>query len=346
MRTVLIIQINPSDSDLRVTTPTAREGAIVKIQVAALTATILCLVLGRIDAQWDQFSNDCPRFTIEASTALLTRAGDDNNIPLVSNELTLAPVFDSYQATSLGSTPSLELAAMFQTRSGHHWEIETTFARWDNSIGLFGPDLTTPFLPGLNPDTVNYNYDSELFSIEFNFRQKCMPGLTFLIGPRYISLEEHVDFSSQTLIVFPPPFDNLDFTTNNTIDTNNPLIGGQIGLEWDFLLTRDLFVSSFIKVGGFANNARATLTSETTIQDLLEERRTKNTGSFVGELGGRLNFNILGPAFTGFVGYQAMWIDGVALAPTQFINVNSNGALFVENTPSFHGAVFGIQANY
>lgn len=318
-----------------------------KIKVAALTATILCLVLGRIEAQWDQFNNNCPRFSIEASTAILTRAGDDNRIPLVSNELTLAPVFDSYQATSLGSAPSVDLGVTFQTQNWGHWEVETTFCRWDNSIGLVGPDLTTPFLPGLNPDAVNYNYDSELFSIELNYRKQWTPGLTFLIGPRFLSLEEHVDFSSETLILFPPPFDNVDFLTQNTIDTRNPMFGGQVGLEWDFLLSSGLSVSSFVKVGGFANDARAILTSETSIQDLLEEERTKNTGTFVGELGGRLNFNLLGPACVGFIGYQAMWIDGVALAPVQFINSNnSSGALFVENTPSFHGAVFGVQANY
>ena len=101
MHIVLIIQNNPSDSDLRVAMPFAREGAIVRIQVAAFTATIVMLLASPSRAQWDTFSNDCPRISIEASTALLTRAGDENRIPLVTNEVTLAPVFDSHQALSL-----------------------------------------------------------------------------------------------------------------------------------------------------------------------------------------------------------------------------------------------------
>lgn len=317
-----------------------------KIKVAAFTATILCMVLGRTQAQWDQLNNDCPRFSVEASAVLLTRAGDDNYIPLVTNDVTLAPVFDSHQASSLGSTPAAKLDVLFQSKHGGHWEIETLWAHWDNSVDLIGPNLSTPFLPGLNPDAINYNYDSQLFNIEFNYRQQWTPGLTFLVGPRYLSLEEHVDFTSDTLIIFPPPIDNLQFETENTIDTKNPLIGGQVGLEWDFALFSGMSVSSFLKVGGFANSARATLTSQTTVQEEIEERRTKNTGSFVGEVGGRLNFDLAGPALVGFIGYQAMWIDGVALAPPQFINVNNQGALFVENTPSFYGAVFGLQANY
>ncbi len=238
------------------------------------------------------------------------------------------------------------MSMMFHGPAGREIEIETSYAQWDTAYTFYGEHLATPFLPNVNPHDINYDYDSRLFSIELNIRRECTPGLTFLIGPRFVSLEEHAHFDSLTTIIFPPPQENSEFFTDNRIDTTNPLIGGQVGMEWNFQFSRDISVNSFVKAGGFANAARATLTSETSIQQLTEERRTKNSGAFVGEVGGRVNYDIFPQALTAFIGYQAMWIDGVALAPAQFINVHNNGALFVENTPFFQGAVFGLEARY
>jgi hypothetical protein len=303
-------------------------------------------MLSRSQAQWAYYNNDSSRFSIDASVILLDREGDDNNVALIQNDLTLAPLLTSGQATDLNTTAGIEMAMMFHGPAGREIEIESSYAQWDTAFSFFGENLETPFLPNLNPHDINYAYDSQLFSIEVNIRREWTPGLTFLIGPRFLSLQEHTEFDSQTTIIIPPPQPNVEFVTRNVIDTTNPLIGGQIGMEWDFQLSRDLYVNSYIKAGAFGNAARATLTSETTIQALLEERRTKNSGAFVGEVGGRLNYSIFPSALSAFVGYQAMWIDGVALAPPQFINVNNDGALFVANTPFFHGAVFGLEARY
>ncbi len=74
-----------------------------KIKVAIVSATFVLCMLGNAQAQWAYYNNDCPRLSVEASAVLLDRQGDDNHIPLVFNDQTLAPLLTSTQATDLNT---------------------------------------------------------------------------------------------------------------------------------------------------------------------------------------------------------------------------------------------------
>jgi hypothetical protein len=62
---------------------------------------------------------------------------------------------------------------------------------------------------GIQSDEIDYEYDSDLFSLEWNIRREC-PGTTFLFGPRFIFLEERVQVDTATTIIPPIPLPIFD----------------------------------------------------------------------------------------------------------------------------------------
>ncbi|NIO39282.1 MAG: hypothetical protein GTO41_03200 [Burkholderiales bacterium] len=65
----------------------------------------------------------------------------------------------------------------------------------------------------------------------------------------------------------------------------------------------------------------------------------KSHGSLVAEVGGKLYYDVVPGTASFFLGYEATWLDGVAVAPSQAINnfnpINSS------TTPFINGAVLG-----
>jgi len=316
----------------------------VKFLVALSTAALLLWTTGSTYAQWDVYNNDSPRWKMEASVIAADRPGDDNGIPLINNSLTLEPLFTSGQATDLNTAPGMEISLQYFNQFNVEMEIEGSLIHWDRADTFEGPNLETPFLIGLSPDFIDYNYESDLFSIEWNCRQELAPGLTFLIGPRFLYLEERAQVNTQTTILPPIPLPEFTFFTESTIDTENPLLGVQVGAEWDFQITRDLYANGFIKAGVYENFSSAFVAQSVTGFDDTESDRQKNAGSFVGELGGKIYYSIIPSSCSVFIGYEANWIDNVALAPVQFITFNNlNDDVVLGVTPFFHGAVFGFE---
>ncbi len=315
-----------------------------RILVALSTAALLLWTAGSTQAQWDLYNNDTPRWKMEASVLALDRPGDDNGVPLISDSLTLATLFNSGQATDLNTAPGMDISLQWFNRYGIEMELEGAYARWDRADTFLGPNLETPFLPGFSPNDINYEYESNLFSLELNVRREFTPGLTFLFGPRFVFLEERVQVDTTTTITPPVPFPIFDIETETIVDAKNPLFGGQVGAEWDFLVSRDINVQTYIKVGGYGNFSSASVHQSTTGFDDTESDRQKSAGSFVGEVGGRVYFNVVPSACAFYAGYEASWIDNVALAPVQFITVNNaNNDVILGVTPFMHGAVFGLQ---
>jgi hypothetical protein len=324
--------------------PLKGEDATVRIFVALLTAALWLWSLGSTQAQWDVFNNDAPQIKIEAAVLALDRSRDDNGIPLITNSLTFETLFDSGQATDLNTAAGVDISLQFWSHYGVEMEVEGGYAHWERSDSFLGPFLETPFLPQLSPDEINYQYDSKLFSVEWNCRREWTPGFTFLLGPRFVYLEEYVRTDTSTTIFQPLPLPVLEFETLTTVDTKNPLVGAQLGGELDVLLTGNIAFEGYIKAGAYANFSSAFVHQESTGFDDLDSDRTKSAGSFVGELGGRLYYYVHPGACSFFVGYEATWIDNVALAPVQFITFeNLNNDVILGVTPFVGGAVFGLE---
>jgi hypothetical protein len=175
---------------------------------------------------------------------------------------------------------------------------------------------------------------SDLYSTELNYRRRAAPWLSWLVGFRW------VEFGDDLSLVFD---DGAGPNTIYTTDTNNHLYGLQLGADAALWSMDRLRMDSWIKAGIYTNVA-----DQSTSVPVLPAGAgaDKTNTAFLGELGVNLVYQLtdrLGVRG----GYQAMWLEGVALAPDQLrvtdVTVpvafcDTDGGLF------FHGGFVGLEA--
>jgi hypothetical protein len=262
------------------------------------------------------------------------------------------------------------LRVTFGRRFNNDFALETTYFglfQWDNtasvhnattnSLGTSG-NLFSPFTSFGNPATVGFDYnnfvsgrtETKLDNFELNLRQRLdMPysnvQVTALYGFRYLSIRDLFEYRSRS---------------------NSPVLGGTANLA-DVLAKNNMYG---VQLGGsiqFHIERRAWLDFEAKgimLQNDMQQQTAFTTGPLAGpgtttsgsNSKGRISFagDIQGSCvwqFTsrivGRVGYQAVFIDGVALGAENF-NANS---LVVASSPTgiaykgqltFHGPFVGL----
>ena len=317
-----------------------------KLIIITLPLTLAILFVGscqHIEAQdhWPRDFQNVGDTFFEFGAKAYDRPGDDLGFPVLVDGVTNAVLLDSGDLTDLGGAAGAEVRFGWKGHKNQKWEVRTFLTNWDDSSEFDQPNLTSPLSPDLNPGAVNLDYTSQLFSIEINRRLPITPGLTFLTGPRFISLNEDLEFTTDTTVSVAP-LPDVDVFSENSIETRNPLLGGQIGALLNFQISRDLYFQGFIRAGGYVNFLELRSTAETTLTDETIDVLRRNTGSFVGEVGGKAYFDLIPGAFSGFVGYEATWLDDIALAPAQATTLTPT-EIVTGVTPFFHAVTFGLQ---
>lgn len=314
-----------------------------------LCAVALVVCCGQtVLAQWpDSTGGTSGKWWMEANGKILDRPGGQLGLPLITNEITNDVLLTSDQITDLGTAPGAEIKlGSYSAFAGIHWDASVQFARWDeshNDYTFVGPDLESPFFQGLDPDLVNIEYRAEFVSVDTNWRKAVLPGLTFLTGPRYFQLKESMLNRTETTIdTITGPF--LLNTASRT-STKNSAIGWQIGLEYNQPMSRDVYVQGFIKTAGLLNQANVDQREASTIADLTIDSRSKDTGMFIGTVGGRLYCALRPRGLHSYAGYEATWVDGVAVVPAQLFN-QSTESVPTANTIFWHGLTFGLRFSH
>lgn len=181
-------------------------------------------------------------------------------------------------------------------------------------------------------------YTSEMHNGELNF---VLPYASFqwLGGFRYMQVQESLDFNGNTGV------ESSDYT----IHTNNNLYLSQIGAREQWEIGRFQFEAT-VKAGIGEN-----YTNEQQVENdvgntftIQTASATKNTVSFVGELDVTALIP-LGAHWTGRLGYDAVWITDLALAPNQLdFNVPFTTANSVNRTGDvlLHGFTAGLEFRY
>ena len=307
-------------------------------------------------AQWPGSTRgDIHKNWLEIGGRAYSRPGTDSDIPVISDAVTGATLFTAEQATNGGSAPGLEISFGFnrnKTPYDRQWEFRSVIAEFEVDTDVPGPNLASPFFPGDGVDNFNYAYDSRLLSFELNNWRTLAPGIRFSSGPRYVSLNETVttDLASTT----PTGVLGTPLIPLNTIavqEATNGLIGLQAGLDLRFQVSRQIYTRGFIRTGGFYNPTEVTSSLNTFTNGTLfdsEEgtRETKSTGSFLAEVGGRIYVDLFhDDTVSGYAGYEATWIDGIALAPAAFTGDGTSG-VDTANTLFFHAITFGLRVNF
>jgi hypothetical protein len=284
---------------------------------------------------------ECQKWTISADYLIMDRIG--------SKSYTLVSSIPTGQT---GSSPTERLNAndfkmgfssgpsLSVIRRGYcGYDFEAVFFQidgWSNTRTISpGTSDTLYFTPeGTTTTSTDYDmqfkYKSQLYNGEFNVRWKPWDRITMLTGFRWLELRESLDGSLLESIGTP---------LWNTITRNN-LYGFQIGADTDTWSRGCLSISGIVKSGIYCNNAEQTSTST-----VGEASDSTNHTAFVGELGLHARYQISRHlSFRG--GYQALWIEGVSLAPAQLnacntytgdTGIDSKGGVF------YHGANAGFE---
>ena len=232
------------------------------------------------------------------------------------------------------------------------WEI-TYFGlnSWDDKHSLTGTgslslpgDLGTA--AGLNfsgADSLNVTYSSEIHSAEFNYIwHECgcqCETLSFLAGVRYFHLDEELNIDSTVTGVGSSFYDTR---------TDNDLYGLQIGLRWKRCCHKFGF-EAVGKAGAFGDSI---VDRQVVSNDDDTPIRSVDFGqghfAFVGELGLTASYHFC-DCLEAMVGYNAIFVDGVALAPDQldFTNTPTSGTMLDRSGRVFlQGAHAGIACRW
>jgi hypothetical protein len=313
-------------------------------------------------------SSCCPRWTVSAEFVTLERVGTFPSTlvsmvhipPTLSTEVLNAT--DLHQGFAGG--PRLGLI--------HHGDgdgdLEVSYFQidgWDSyrSIGPTPNDWLVMTAPGgfvqtqdspprLNDQMMAWAYSSRLCNAELNVRWEPWRRVTVLAGFRWAQLREELQG-----ILAPPGTDGAG--TFWDTQTRNNLYGVQIGADGKLLERGRFSIDSVLKAGLFDNHVEETTTVRMARIQYGESASTDHA-AFLGEIGLQCKYRLTQRLLLK-AGYEAIWLEGVALAPGQIsetychaptspilpqdgyvqaMGVNSSSGVY------YHGATAGLEYSF
>jgi hypothetical protein len=216
------------------------------------------------------------------------------------------------------------------------WDVEAAYFQIDG----WAADRNVPGLSQMVTDmnggaffvnNAEARYTSQIHLGEINLRREWFDGLTLLVGFRMGELDEIYSAAGPGLV------------TSTTVEmyakTFNHLYGFQAGADWEFYnMGGPLTVRALCKAGIYGNSASQRIhqadSSDSESNVTIESSRSQ--AAFLGETGLVANYCVT-KHLSFRASAQAVWLEGVALAPEQI-----NKADFMGGTASIdtHGGIF------
>ncbi len=195
-----------------------------------------------------------------------------------------------------------------------------------NTVGVADPNgqIFSPFsLVANSPlDFVQAAYSASLQSVELNVRRKIpMPDrltVSVLFGVRYIGLPEDFDFLAR-----PTTGTNTDIH----VATKNEMVGPQIGTRFELYADNRWWMNCEVKAAVLNNRAQESTTGSFT--GFAREDHT----AFAGDLALTFVYR-WSPHVSTHLGYQALWIEGMAQRPTTSRRTSRSSGSRPRATPS------------
>ncbi|MFI5330876.1 MAG: BBP7 family outer membrane beta-barrel protein [Desulfobaccales bacterium] len=309
----------------------------------------------------DQSQEAPPRWTVSADALILNRIGNINrtlvervpgSVPLPDLSTTRGTAALNSNNFQPGFAPGARLAVIRHSDSGYDLEVlYFQTAGWSSARSV-GPDNPPDWLVMRAPggflqtqdhsyQAMAWDYDTKLFNAEFNLRWNLSSRLTLLAGCRWVQLAENLQGSLVPLEGFKPFWNS---------STNNNLFGLQIGADGKIWGRGRFSINGLVKAGAYLNHA-AESTGVSIFKVLRPSSTTTNHAAFVGEIGLQCKYQV-SKALGLKVGYEALWLAGVALAPGQIqetytIKPDTVRALGVSlSGVFFHGATAGLAYSF
>jgi hypothetical protein len=182
-------------------------------------------------------------------------------------------------------------------------------------------------------------YTSALYNGELNVRQEWCDWLTLLCGFRMAQLNENYSATGMRVLV-PLPVTVVDSASNH-------LYGFQIGADAEvYNMGGPLTVNGLCKAGIYQDYARQTLARTYGTEQSLGA--VQEHVAFLGEVGIVARYAITKRlAVRG--SYEAMWLEGVALAPEQLSATDFGSSIATCNTIGgvfYHGGSLGFEYRF
>jgi hypothetical protein len=257
-------------------------------------------------------------YILTDALALQRDSGDESNFATLGT-----PTNSVLGSSDLDFEHQGGLRTLVGRQFGERYAVEGTYfglMTWDESESVRDPAATlfSPFSnfgnPGAladfdNNDFASIRTESSLDNIEISIRQwlytpPSMMRASALYGVRYMTVNENFEYRTESAVA------------DNAIDvrTENHLIGFQFGGSLEFYVEPRAWIT-FEAKGTMCNNAGEQQTTGTIgaaaapLNNFAEDNRT----GFIGDISLTVMY-----AFTrhtvGRIGYQAMWVEGLALA--------------------------------
>lgn len=278
--------------------------------------------------------DDCPNWTVRTGIVFLRRDNQDSQV--LTNGATPITVdrlgFQNYEA---GPLVTVIRHGVLNTA----WDLDVTYfgvSDFQNTAGSAG--ATSVFS---NP-TINFgglavvsDYRSSINSTELNLRRGWSPCFTALAGFRWVEISDVLST-------------DIGGGANHSVNVNNHLYGFQLGGQ-ALLLQRGRFSIDAVGKAGVYSNQADQSTNTTGIGGALPAFSARDSNvAFVGELGltGAYQINDRW-ALRG--GYQAIWVDGIALAPDQIDDsdlVTGVATLDTSGHPIYHGFTLAAELGW
>ena len=293
-----------------------------------------------------------PRLYARAEALVLERDNSSEDRAIVIDDITLESIVTT-QDLNTGYEVGPRLLLGYQVNECSAFEVEYFgIHTWDDSLSVVGNgDLS---LPGdialatfdfLAADEMVLDYASEIHNFELNFVKsygelRSMGEFSWLAGFRYVSFEDEFNIQS-TNVLFG--------TSDYNIKALNDLWGAQLGGRgrrvhgcWGWDATG--------KVGLFGNAAEQnTFLGDFDNQFIFRDLRSSDTtASLVADANLSLTY-FLNRVWSARIGYNVLWLQGVALAPDQLDFTDtptSGGGIDNEGAVFLHGANVGLEARW
>lgn len=259
-----------------------------------------------------------PIWRVQADALFLTRSNPRTETLLVDQAGTAI-----FNAQNVHFPTQIGWAIDLTRRLNDDWEVEGKYfnlggqsARTSPFVGINGAGVlynhnTADAIGIFNVDTFStVSYASDLQSIEINGRRRLSDDITFLMGARYIGLNDG------GILVIQQALGGL-VDARQQIDATNDMIGGQLGIEAVGWRRGRLSIDSYIKAGIYGNRASNRLAYDSNFFGVHASTgaKTANT-AFLGEMGVTGRFEV-GRGWFLHAGYQIIWLDAVAEAYQQ-----------------------------
>ncbi len=217
---------------------------------------------------------------------------------------------------------------------------------------LFSPfsDFGDPPIEGVDYNhLVDVTYSSRLDNIEWNLRRwiladPCRLQASVLVGGRYMNIGESFYYHSESDVPV------ADVTNTATTQTDNSMVGVQIGAAFEFHVDPGWWIDCEIKGAAFNNRASQNtvyVNENSAYAGTYTPSREVDTSAFALDL--RLTATCqVTPRLAVCGGYQALWVDGLALASENLfgpgIDLLASGPATLIDTGKvvYHGPHLGV----